>query len=161
MIRVDGQFDSRARSALLLLLPLLWVPATSAAEPGSPSEDRRAAEEWLGLTDPSLTEEERTLLRRPDEKRPSEQFNIDLFGRRLFLGWSYESRAAITKDIPFKDRRVDDRTRVSQRLRADLFYRLTESTSITSPWLAGSDRSVADLIARSAIVLFRRQYAQY
>ena len=130
MIRVDRQLDSRARSALLLLLPLLWVPATSAAEPGLPSEDRRAAEEWLGLTEQSLTEEERSLLRRPDEKRPSEQFSTDLFGRRLFLGWSYESRAAIAKDIPFKDQRVDDRTRVSQRLRADLFYRLTESTSI-------------------------------
>ncbi|MFQ5515450.1 MAG: alginate export family protein [Myxococcota bacterium] len=85
---------------------------------------------WLGLEAERLTEEERSLLRRPDEKRPEDQLTLMVWDRPMVLGWSPELRTKMFDDVAFKDARVDDTTRLAQNLTLDLFYRLNENVSV-------------------------------
>jgi hypothetical protein len=114
----------------LLSLLLVAFAGTVPAETEDAPEDERSSAEWLGLRKERLSEEERRLLQRPDEKRPAEQYSTDIWGRPLTVGWSYELRTSVLDDVPFKDLRVDDTTRVNQVLTLDFFYRLTETSSL-------------------------------
>lgn len=109
------------------------------------ARDPSSAEDWLGIRREELKEKEESLLRRPDERRPSVQMTVHLWDRPLTVGWNYELRSFYEANVPDKRRRldlnfdgltdtdysrIDDRYILRQSLRLDFFYRITEELSV-------------------------------
>ena len=109
---------------------LVLVPGASMGEPSEPPRGHVPGSPISRASREPVPEEDRSLLRRPDEKRPKKQLTLDLWGRPLIFGWSYETRLRFEDDLAFKDQRVDDLFRVGQRLSPNLFYRVTEQASL-------------------------------
>lgn len=65
-----------------------------------------------------------------DEKRPEDQFNIDLFGRTLTIGGEYEFRPVYDANFDLDSTEEDDFVFIDQFLTLEFFYELSESTSL-------------------------------
>jgi hypothetical protein len=69
------------------------------------------------------------LSRRDDERRPDDQWTVNLFGRPLTIGGEYETRWVYESDTSL-GRKDDDGARLGQKFELELLYRIQEEVSI-------------------------------
>ena len=79
-----------------------------------------------------LTEIDRAkaLSRRPDTRRPDEQFTTQLFGRPLIIGGEIGARTRYRKDHSLDGSEEDDVARIDSDLQLELLYTLNDKWSI-------------------------------
>ncbi len=65
------------------------------------------------------------LLQRQDDKRPDDQYTIDLFGRPLVIGGEYEATLTHEEDYTLDKRERDDLLNFNNELQLELFYMLS------------------------------------
>ncbi len=97
--------------------------AGSAADPAGPAETPRPRAR------PKLSEEQRSLLERPDEQRFDEGPSVPVFGRPLIFGGQYTLRTRYEDDRLAKDGDTVDFVRLNQDGHIDAFYPWSEELS--------------------------------
>ncbi len=65
----------------------------------------------------------------PGDKRPADQFKVDVFGHPLTIGGAYELEPRYVEDRRLDPRRDDDTANVYQDLKLELFYQWSKSLS--------------------------------
>ncbi|AMK79401.1 MULTISPECIES: alginate export family protein [Methylomonas] len=65
----------------------------------------------------------------PGDKRPADQFKVDVFGHPLTIGGAYELEPRYVEDRRLDPRRDDDVANVYQDLKLELFYQWSKSVS--------------------------------
>lgn len=120
---------------LLLWAPLAAIATAAAADPGAPAVEgsRAEASASAGAADvqesPEDRERRRQLTERADQRRPTEQLSIPLFGRPLTIGGEYELHFNFEGD-PSLGEKEDDRARLRQEAQLELFYPATEKIAV-------------------------------
>lgn len=80
---------------------------------------------------------------RRGDRRPDEQFTVDLFDRPLTIGGSFESFLEFQGDISFDDA-DDDLTFIDHSLSIEFFYEISESTSFFADFALFYSKDDAD-----------------
>lgn len=65
----------------------------------------------------------------PGDKRPADQYKVDVFGHPLTIGGAYELEPRYTEDRRLDPRRDDDIANIYQNLKLELFYKWSQSLS--------------------------------
>jgi alginate production protein len=65
----------------------------------------------------------------PGDKRPADQYKVEIFGRPLTIGGAYELEPRYTEDRRLDPHRDDDIANVYQDLKLELFYQWSKSVS--------------------------------
>ena len=114
------------RCARWVILAVLC--AASSARAQSRPEHDDSATPTLPRTERAQTG--RSLARRPDERRPENQYSTTLFGRPLTIGGEYEILHQNRQNFDLDRTVAANRGRLDQELKLELFHRTTKDVSV-------------------------------
>ncbi|MEQ1529134.1 MAG: alginate export family protein, partial [Methylococcales bacterium] len=124
------------KTALLAAAMLVsaTVPASpsagqeSAAKPGTATNKQNQADHVFRQDSNDGIRKE-PLRINPGDKRPTDQFKVDLFGHPLTIGGAYELEPRYVQDRRLDPHRDDDTANIYQDLKLELFYQWSKSLS--------------------------------
>lgn len=76
------------------------------------------------------SERARRLSRSPDDRRPSEQLTVRVFGRPLTIGGELDNETTYRKNVELEDTAEDDLFRLEQELQLEIFYRAAANLAL-------------------------------
>lgn len=125
----------RAGQGALPLLAAAWTmtaaPAHGQVEPaGGLVPVQHGTEAIETQEEQDAAERRRQLSRRPDERRPAQQFTTTLFGSPLILGGQYEVTHLWRENEDLDRDFARDRSRLDQELKLEAFHRTTDKVSV-------------------------------
>jgi hypothetical protein len=114
-----SRLPARRGYRLCALAAVLMCTAAVAAEPEAEAE-----------TAPDSADRAKVMGRRPDERRPDQQFTTELFGRPLTLGGQYELTHQWRENFDLDPDVARNRSRLDQELKAELLYRPSDRVTV-------------------------------
>ncbi|MGK2942922.1 MAG: alginate export family protein [Immundisolibacter sp.] len=94
-----------------------------------------------------------SLTRRPDERRPSDQFSAFVLGRPLTIGGELKTQSRYLKDLALNPQKLDDVARIDQELQIEVSYPLNDRALV---FLEGKVLYEAEVYAQDKSRKFER-----
>lgn len=71
-----------------------------------------------------------SLIRNPDDKRPEQQLTLDIFNRPLIIGGEVGTKSSYRAGAKLREKNDDSRVKLDNEIQLELFYRLSNTSSI-------------------------------